>query len=156
MEAYLPYIAVSTLTSFLGGITYKYYNNDESNNNESNNDDVFNYNIIDDEVKDLEEVINNNLEKEDDIDEVIGNEIIKLNTNIDNVDKILDERNNNKYLGRTRNQKMDNMRRICREECNIVINNSNKKSKNRLMRYIKDYESKGHKEFVLSNKKTRL
>ena len=26
MEVYIPYIAVSTLTSFLGGITYKYYN----------------------------------------------------------------------------------------------------------------------------------
>ena len=161
MEAYLPYIAASTLTSFLGGITYKFYNNDSTQNSESNDsntlkenndtskdttndtksdtndttNDVFNYNII-----------------ETEIEEIIDDEIIKLNNNIKSVDRILEEKNNNKYLGRTRNQKMDNMRRICREDCNIIINN-NKKSKNRLIKYIKEYETNGHNAFVLSHKK---
>ena len=48
---------------------------------------------------------------------------------------------------------MENMRRICREECNIVINSNNKKSKNRLMKLIREYENKGHKEFVCNNRR---
>ena len=179
MEVYIPYIAVSTLTSFLGGITYKYYNYDEKkeieesketeeikDTNESKDTkeikDNFNYDIIEDNVDEVkkeeintteEEINNNKLDTIIEEDEVIKEEINKLNTNINNVNKIIDEKNNNTYLGRTRNQKMDNIRRICRDDCNIILNSNNKKCRNKLIRYIKEYENKGHLEFILKYNK---
>ena len=182
MEVYFPYIAVSTLTSFLGGITYKYYSNDEKKEIKEIKEteekkeieeikdtkeikDNFNYDIIEDNVDEVkkeeintteEEINSNKLDSIIEEDEVIKEEINKLNTNItniNNVNKIIDEKNNNTYLGRTRNQKMDNIRRICRDDCNIILNSNNKKFRNKLIRYIKEYENKGHLEFILKYNK---
>ena len=176
MEVYFPYIAVSTLTSFLGGITYKYYNNEIVDIKETKETNIISDNEETNIISDNEEanIISDNEEAniisvneeneensiegnyniiEDKLEKIIIEEVKELNENKNNVDKILEERNNNKYLGRTRNQKMENMRRICREECNIVINSNNKKSKNRLMKLIREYENKGHKEFVCNNRR---
>jgi hypothetical protein len=132
MEIYIPYVVGSTIASFVGGISYKYYNN-ESNSNieESNKTDISNENDLEIESKtNLEEFKYDILE-----DEI---------------------KNNNKYLGKTRNQKFEKMRKICKEECNIDIGNINKKSKNKMSKYIREYEEVGHKEFVLNHIQNRL
>jgi len=132
MEIYIPYVVGSTIASFVGGISYKYYNN-ESNSNieESNKTEISNENDLEIESKtNLEEFKYDILE-----DEI---------------------KNNNKYLGKTRNQKFEKMRKICKEECNIDIGNINKKSKNKMSKYIREYEDVGHKEFVLNHIQNRL
>ena len=132
MEIYIPYVVGSTIASFVGGISYKYYNNESKTNlEESNKTDISNEN-------DLE---------------------IESKTNLEefNYDILEDEiKNNNKYLGKTRNQKFIKMRKICKEECNIDIGNINKKSKNKMSKYIREYEDVGHKEFVLNHIQNRL
>lgn len=136
MEIYIPYVVGSTIASFVGGISYKYYNSESNSNIEDPN----------------ENEISNENDLENDLE--IGS---KTNLEEFNYDILEDEiKNNNKYLGKTRNQKFVMMRKICKEECNIDIGNINKKSKNKMSKYIREYELVGHKEFVLNHIQNRL
>lgn len=57
-------------------------------------------------------------------------------------------------LGRSLDEKIENMKIICKEECGIDNNIKNRsKLRQRLKRYIKAYEVMGHKEFVKNYKK---
>ena len=73
------------------------------------------------------------------------------------VDSKLNERNVNsdkdrRDLGRTFKEKMVNLQEILKTECkrNYPINNT-KKVRNRWLRYIKEYETIGHGEFVFNH-----
>lgn len=65
------------------------------------------------------------------------------------------ETNNNKYLeGKTFQGKSKTIREICLKECGINIpDNSSKKIRGKLLRYIKEYETIGHYQFVQNHKK---
>jgi hypothetical protein len=136
MEIYIPYVVGSTIASFVGGISYKYYNSESNVNLEESNETI--------------------ISNENDLDLDLENES-KTNLEEFKYDILEDEiKNNNKYLGKTRNQKFIKMRNICKEECNIDIGNINKKSKNKMSKYIREYEDVGHKEFVLNHIQNRL
>ena len=73
------------------------------------------------------------------------------------VDSKLNERNVNsdkdrRDLGRTFKEKMVNLQEILKTECkrNYPINNT-KKVRNRWLRYIEEYETIGHGEFVFNH-----
>tara|TARA_A100001388_G_scaffold158463_1_gene118212 strand:- start:148 stop:522 length:375 start_codon:yes stop_codon:yes gene_type:complete len=73
------------------------------------------------------------------------------------VDSKLNERNVNsdkdrRDLGNTFKEKMVNLQEILKTECkrNYPINNT-KKVRNRWLRYIKEYETIGHGEFVFNH-----
>jgi hypothetical protein len=68
------------------------------------------------------------------------------------------ETNNNRRLnGATFKEKSNAIRKICLEECGINIHdNSSKKIRSKLLRYIKEYETIGHYNFVQSHKKKKF
>ena len=57
--------------------------------------------------------------------------------------------NNNKYLGKTFNEKSVAITNICIKECNLKMRvYSKKKHYNKLRKYIYEYEKEGHDSFV--------
>ena len=56
-------------------------------------------------------------------------------------------------LGKTMNCRMESMIEICKNKCGIYINKSNNKHRQKLLRYIKEYEKYGDTEFILIHKK---
>jgi hypothetical protein len=83
-------------------------------------------------------------------DDIDNSENIKINDY-----DLLIETNNNKKLGvATFKHKADCIRKICLEECGINIpDNSSKKIRGKMLRYIKEYETIGHYQFVQNHKK---
>ena len=81
---------------------------------------------------------------------VIDGEYNVINEKLEN--KIIDV--NKKPLGNTLDDKIKNIKQICKQECGIDNNIKNKnKLHQRLKRYIKEYENIGHYEFVKHHKK---
>lgn len=116
MEVFVPYVIGSSITAFLGKVTYSYlYSQDEVVIEDPDN---IEYNLVDS----------------------------KLNERNVNSDK--DRRD----LGRTFKEKMVNLQEILKTECkrNYPINNT-KKVRNRWLRYIEEYETIGHGEFVFNH-----
>tara|TARA_B100001093_G_C26063877_1_gene691617 strand:+ start:162 stop:536 length:375 start_codon:yes stop_codon:yes gene_type:complete len=116
MEVFVPYVIGSSITAFLGKVTYSYlYSQDEVVIEDPDN---IEYNLVDS----------------------------KLNERNVNSDK--DRRD----LGRTFKEKMVNLQQILKTECkrNYPINNT-KKVRNRWLRYIEEYETIGHGEFVFNH-----
>ena len=74
---------------------------------------------------------------------------------INNDYDLMDETNNNRRLdGYTFKGKSNCIRKICLEECGISIpDNSSKKVRGKMLRYIKEYETLGHYQFVQSHRK---
>ena len=51
-------------------------------------------------------------------------------------------------------EKINNIQKICNEECGRnYVNNNKKKVRNRWLRYIKEYEQIGHSEFVHNHRR---
>ena len=63
--------------------------------------------------------------------------------------------NDNKYLGKTFNEKSVAITKICIEECNLKMRvYSKKKHYNKLRKYIYEYEKDGHDSFVKNHYQT--
>ena len=63
--------------------------------------------------------------------------------------------NDNKYLGKTFNEKSVAITKICIEECNLKMRvYSKKKHYNKLRKYIYEYEKEGHDSFVKNHYQT--
>ena len=119
-----PYLLYSSVSLFLGGISYKIL---------TKNDNV----DVDLEKKKIEIDTDYNLVKDD------------LTETLIDIDK--------KSLGRNLDEKMDNIKKICKDECGIDNNIKNSsKLRQRLKRYIKEYENIGHKKFVKNHKKSNF
>ena len=95
------------------------------------------------------------LKKDDDV--VVENEKIEIDSDYNLVKDDLSETLidlDKKSLGRNLDEKIENMKKICKEECGIDNNIKNRsKLRQRLKRYVKEYENIGHKEFVKNHKK---
>lgn len=63
--------------------------------------------------------------------------------------------NDNKYLGKTFNEKSVAITKICIKECNLKMRvYSKKKHYNKLRKYIYEYEKEGHDSFVKNHYQT--
>lgn len=127
MEIYIPYIVGGSISSILGGISYYWYN-DTSSDKQSNDSDNTNKSQIHEYY-----VLDENLKEE-----------------------YYSSDNYKKNLGTTTNNKFASIVKILNEECNrktkLPINN-NKKQRQKLYRYINDYEKMGHYKFLNIYKK---
>ena len=121
MEVYVPYVIVSSVTAFLGKVSYSYLypETEPEPEPEPESEEVeIEYNLVD------------------------------TNLNERNVTSKKDRR----PLGGSFNEKMKNLQKILQIECrrNYPINNT-RKVRARWIRYIKEYETIGHSEFVFNH-----
>lgn len=126
MELYLPYVIGSSVSVIIGNLAYSYLSNDSTQHTTPQSHQ-----------------------------KLLNDTTIEYNL----VDSDLDERfvNSNKSIvniGVRFKDKMANLQTILADECNksYPINNT-KKVKNRWLRLIKEYEEKGHDEFVFRHSK---
>ena len=132
MELYLPYVIGSSVSVIIGNVAYSYLSNDSTQHTttQSQSTSQSQHTLLNDTT-------------------------IEYNL----VDSDLDERcvNSNKSIvniGVRFKDKMANLQTILADKCNksYPINNT-KKVKNRWLRLIKEYEEKGHDEFVFRHSK---
>lgn len=76
---------------------------------------------------------------------------IEENEEFDMLENELSEFKN--QLGNSFNERMINMIEICKYECGINIDNKKNKSRQKLLRYIKEYQKYGHNNFIRNHKK---
>ena len=126
MEIYIPYVLGSGAFAFASKITYNYFTNTNKLNKETNIDDLKN------EVE--FNLIDNNLEEK------------KVNSNT----------KYKKDIGITISQKIDAIKKICIEECGFNNFSNDKKTRQRIIRYAKEYEKKGHDRFIDCHQKKRI
>ena len=89
----------------------------------------------------------------------LNNETINDNEPI--IYNMLDERltetivssRDKKSLGVTFNDKCIKLIKICEEECGVHCNNKGKKNRQKLLRYINEYDRLGHDAFISNHKK---
>ena len=132
MEVYVPYMIGSSITAFLGKVAYSYiYNEDNSTLPNENAEKIADKNADNNEV-------NNDIEYN----------MIDTKLNEREVNSQRDKR----YLGSTFKEKMIALQSILEKECkrSYPINNT-KKVRAKWIRYIKEYETIGHSEFVFSH-----
>ena len=85
-------------------------------------------------------------------DDVDNSEEIKTN----DYDLMFETNNNRRLDGLTFKGKSASIKKICKEECGINIPDNNcKKIRGKLLRYIKEYETIGHFQFVQNHKKKK-
>lgn len=152
MEVYLPYMIGSSITAFLGKVAYSYiYNEDNSNlpNKNADNNDV--NNDVNNDAKNADNNNVNNDDKNDDNNNVINDieyNMIDNKLNKREVNSQIDKR----HLGSTFKEKMIALQDILEKECkrSYPINNT-KKVRAIWIRFIKQYETIGHSEFVFSH-----
>ena len=58
-----------------------------------------------------------------------------------------------KSLGVTFNDKCIKLIKICEDECGVYCNNKGKKNRQKLLRYINEYDRLGHDAFISNHKK---
>ena len=132
MEVYVPYMIGSSITAFLGKVAYSYiYNEDNST------------------------LPNENAEKI--ADKNADNNVVNDDIEYNMIDTKLNEREVNsqrdkRHLGSTFKEKMIALQSILEKECkrSYPINNT-KKVRAKWIRFIKEYETIGHSEFVFSH-----
>ena len=117
----LPYIIGSSVFALIGGISFKFFNND---------------NDTQDKICNIQDSINYSL-----IDKTFNEIIVSSDTS--------------PPLGITFAQKSRKITEICKDYCGFDCNNGKNKQKNRqkLLRYIREYERIGLNEFVKNHKK---
>ena len=133
MEIYIPYIVGGSISSILGGISYYWYSDNLTE--EQNNDEI-------------------NCEKNENTDKNLIHEYSLLDDNLK--EEYYSSNNFRKDLGTTTTNKFESIVEILNKECNrkakLPINN-NKKQRQKLFRYIQDYEKIGHYMFIHKYKK---
>ena len=132
MELYIPYIVGGSISSLIGGISYYWYND---NSSEQNNDEI-------------------KCEKNETTNKTLIHEYSLLDDNLK--EEYYSSNYYKKDLGTSTNDKFENIVKILNNECNrkttLPINN-NKKQRQKLFRYIHDYEKIGHIMFIHKYKK---
>ena len=132
MEIYIPYIVGGSISSILGGISYYWYN--DTSSEEQNIDENSQTKNIDNKIQIHEYSL---------LDENLKEEYYSSN-------------NMRKNLGTNTREKFENIVAILNKECNRKITlpiNNNKKQRQKLFRYIHDYEKIGHHMFINKYKK---
>ena len=113
-----PYIIGSTLVSILGGLSYKYFNNNPNTPKKNINNSI-DYSLIDNNLK-----------------------------------EITVSSNKSPPLGITFAQKCQTITNICKSKCGFDPNHKyTKNNRQKLMRYIKEYERIGLNQFIKNHKK---
>ena len=84
-------------------------------------------------------------------------DISKDTISIDGYD-LLDNDNNNNGLDGSFKEKMDKIMDICENKCNfkIKLNNNKKKNRQKLSRFINEYNTIGHNSFIKKYKKKNI
>lgn len=135
MEIYIPYVIGGSISSILGGISYYLYS-DNTDNDLTNND-------LSDTSNSLHSSTPNILHEYSMIDESLKEEYYYSNKYTKN-------------LGNSTTTKFENILKILNENClrktKMPINN-NKKQRQKLFRYIQEYENIGHYQFINKYKK---
>lgn len=126
MELYLPYVIGSSVSVIIGNVAYSYLSNDYTQHISSQSQQT----LLTDTTIEYNLVDTNLYERS-----------VNSNKSIANI-------------GVRFKDKMTNIQTILSNECNksYPINNT-KKVKNRWLRLIKEYETKGHDEFVFRHSK---
>ena len=135
MEIYIPYIIGGSISSILGSVSYYLYSG--NTDNDSTNNDLI---------------------------ETTGNSLNSSTPNILHEYSMIDDSLKEKYyysnnyvkdLGISTNTKFENIIKILNEDCyrkkQIPINN--KKQRQKIFRYIQEYENIGHYQFINKYKK---
>lgn len=87
--------------------------------------------------------------------EIIGdnNEPIIYNMLDERLTETIVSSRDKKSLGVTFNDKCIKLIKICEEECGVYCNNKGKKNRQKLLRYINEYDRLGHDAFISNHKK---
>ena len=125
MEIYIPYVLGSGAVAFASKITYNYFTHSNSSVKETNIDDLKN------EVE--FNLINNDLQEK----------------------KVNSDTKFKKDIGVTLSQKIDAIKKICIEECGFNNFSNDKKTRQRIIRYAKEYEKIGHDRFIDCHQKKK-
>ena len=132
MELYLPYMVCSG--ALLYSFNYLYTNDNNIQNDNIQNISIDTYDLMDDNDNDNDDNDDNN------------------NNNNNN-----DDNNNNKLDG-SFIEKMDKIMDICQKECNfkIKLNNNKRKNRQKLSRFINEYNTIGYNPFIKKYKKKNI
>ena len=140
MEIYIPYIVGGSVSSILGGISYYLYSDTNDTQNDENK-----INKKDEQNKNIHET---NLDK--------PNALHEYSVIDDNLKE--EYYYSNKYkqkLGVSTTTRFENIIKILNTQCNRKISNTNfnNKIRKKLFRYLNEYESLGHYQFIHKYKK---
>ena len=131
MEIYIPYVLGSGAFAFASKITYNYFTYTK---NTTNTNKLIKETNIDDLKNEVEfNLIDNNLEEKE--------------VNSDTKYK--------KNIGVTISQKINAIKKICIEECGFNNFSNDKKTRQRIIRYAKEYEKIGHDRFIDCHRKKK-
>ena len=135
MEIYGPYIIGGSISSIIGGISYYFFsdNSENTNSEEINKDKNIETNLDSPNMLHEYSLLDNSLQE-----------------------NYYYSDNYKKSLGVNTNSKFENIINILNNECNRHVKMpilNNKKQRQKLFRYIQDYESLGHFQFINKYKK---
>jgi hypothetical protein len=121
--ALISYIVGSGLTALIGGVSYKFFISKKE---------------IDTNLEDLNEDLNESINYSL-IDEKLKETVVSSKKS--------------PKLGITFQDKCNSIIKICREDCGFECRNNGKKDRQKLLRYIREYEKLGKLGFVANHKK---
>jgi len=136
MEIYIPYIIGGSISSILGGVSYYLYSGN-TDNDSTNND------LIETTNNSLHSSTPNILHEYNMIDDSLKEQYYYSDKYIKN-------------LGSSTTTKFENILKILNENCyrkSQILTKNNKKQRQKLFRYIQEYENIGHYQFINKYKK---